>query len=211
MTTPSIPQQRVVLALFLIAISAVVWWQNSDDRFSDAAQKFAMVAVPESVAALDFTNAEASWSRLQFDSKGNLIIDTLTETALADAIALISDVAPEPQLARIDLLLSKQFGAHAGQQVMSLLTLLKNYKKMEQRWWQEKGNNIPPDYAELFQLQDQILGETVAKEMFSEQRRLINLMRASYQINNDTTLTEAEKNRALNSLQNAFQESRPSG
>lgn len=211
MTTPSIAQQRVVLTAFLAVIGAVVWWQNSSGGFNYPVQKFSMTAVPELAAALDFTNAEASWSNLQFDAQGDLIIDALTEAALVDAIALIRDPASEPQLARIELLLSKQFGADASRQVIALLPMLKNYKEVEQRWWRENSRKFPPEHAKLFQLQDQLLGETRATKMFSEQRRLANLMRASYLIRNDTTLTEAEKNQALKDLQKAFQESGPSG
>jgi lipase chaperone LimK len=41
----------------------------------------------------------------------------------------------------------------------------------------------------------------LAKQMFSEQRRLTNMMLASQQIRNDARLTQAEKERALSDLQ----------
>jgi len=48
-------------------------------------------------------------------------------------------------------------------------------------------------------------GEALAKKMFSDQRRLANMMSASLQIRNDANLTEAEKDQALIDLQTRFQ------
>jgi hypothetical protein len=145
--------------------------------------------------------AEAGWSGLQIDSQGNLQIDALTETALIDALALIPDESPELPMAQMAFLLEKQFGASASRQIMELLPALKNYKQAEQRWLEANGSKSPPPLAELFRLQDELLGETLAKKMFSEQRRLANMMLASQQIRNDASLTQTEKDRALMDLQ----------
>ena len=137
-------------------------------------------------------------------------IDALTETALADAIALMhdqtSEVASELAMARMALLLEKQFGATASQQIMALLPILKNYKEIEQRFWAENGSKTPPPHAQLFQLQDELLGKTLAEKLFSQQRRLAKVMLASHQIRNDTSLTQAEKDQALMELQKSLQE-----
>src|SRR5688500_8886756 len=109
-------------------------------------------------------------------------------------------------MARMAFLLEKQFGATASQQIMELLPILKNYKEAEQRWWEENGSKNPPPHAELFRLQDELLGETLAKKMFSEQRRLATVMLANHKIRNDPSLTQTEKDQALRDLQKTFQE-----
>jgi len=207
-TVPSIFQQRIILIVFLVIIGAAVCWQNTGST-NYPVQKFLKTPV---LVVVDFTMAESAWSGLQFDPQGNLKIDGLTETALLDAIALMHDQTSELEMARMALLLEKQFGATASQQIMALLPILKNYKEMEQRWWEENGSNNlsadkPPAYSELFQIQDELLGETRAKLMFFEQRRVIGMMLASYQIQNDMSLTQAEKDRALMKLQSNSQDS----
>ena len=204
--TPSIFQQRMVLVVFLLVIGVVVWWQNTGGSSDHPVQKFSQTPAPDSFEALDFTSAEAAWSGLAIDSQGNLQIDALTETALVDAMALMHDHASEQPMARMAFLLEKQFGATASRQIMQLLPILKNYKEAEQRWWSENGSRDPPPYAQLFQLQDELLGETRAKKMFSEQRRLANMMLASQQIRNDASLTQTEKDQALMDLQKSARE-----
>jgi hypothetical protein len=199
--TPTIVQQRIILVVFLIFIGALVWWQNAGDSAEYPVQKFSQTPDPHGVDQLDFSSAEAGWSALKIDSKGNLLIDALTETALIDAMALMDHQSSERRMARMALLLEKQFGATASRQIMELLPVLKTYKEAEQRWWEENGSKNPPSHAELFQLQDQLLGETLAKKMFSEQRRLANTMLASQRIRNDATLTQHEKDQALLDLQ----------
>jgi len=203
MATPSIVQQRVVLVVFLAIIGAVVWWQNAGDRPEYTVQKFSKPPIAD---AVDFSSAEAAWSDLRIDSQGNLQIDALTESALLDAIALMSDQPSDGRSARIAFLLEKQFGATASKQIMELLPALKNYKEAEQRWWTENGNRNPPPHAELFELQDELLGETLAKQLFSEQRRLVSVMLASQQIREDAALTPAEKEQALMRLQESVRD-----
>jgi hypothetical protein len=204
--TPSIVQQRIILVVFLVVIGALVWWQNAGGGSDSPAQKFSQTPVPDVFEALDFTIAEAAWSGLTTDSQGNLQIDALTETALVDAMAFMQGQASELPMARMAFLLEKQFGATASQQIMELLPILKNYKEAEQRWWEKNGSKNPPPHAELFRLQDELLGETLAKKMFSEQRRLVNMMLASHQIRNDASLTQTEKDQALMGLQKSVQE-----
>ena len=191
-------------------MGAVVWWQNTGSG-DYPVQKFSSTPLPDAVATLDFTSAETSWSDLHFDSEGNLTINALTEAALMDAVALLQDQTS----ARIALLLEKQFGANASQQIMALLPQLKRYQEIEQAWWEENGgNNLsanePPPHAQLFQLQDELLGEELARQLFSEQRRLMTMMQASHRIRNDTSLTPAEKEQALMELQSNFQADAPS-
>ena len=204
--TPSIVRQRIILVVFWVVIGALVWWQNTSDKSEYPVQKFSQTPVPDVLAKLDFTSAEAAWSGLQIDTQGNLKIDALTETALADAIGLMNDQTSALPMARTALLLEKQFGATASRQIMELLPALRNYKDAEQRWWSENGSRNPPPLAELFQLQDQSLGEALAKKMFSAQRRLANMMLASHQIRNDASLTQAEKDQALMALQKSMPE-----
>jgi hypothetical protein len=199
--TPSIVQQRIILVVLLVVIGAVAWWQNAGGSSDYPVQKFLQTPVPDGVDELDFTIAEAAWSDLTIDSQGNLKIDALTETALVDATALMHDKASEQPMARMAFLLEKQFGVTASQQIIELLPILKNYKEMEQRWWEENGSKNPPPHAKLFQLQDELLGKKLAKQLFSEQRRLLTMMLATHQIRNDASLTQAEKDHALINLQ----------
>jgi hypothetical protein len=203
--TPSIFQQRIVLVVFFAVLGLLAWWQNAGDTSDHPVQKFTQSSVPDVFNELDFTNAEAAWSGLQIDSQGNLKIDALTETALVDAMAFMQDQAPELTKTRMAFLLEKQFGAVASQQIMELLPVLKSYKEAEQRWWDENGSKNPPPHEELFRLQDELLGETLAQQMFSEQRRLANMMLASQRIRNDASLTQAQKDQALIDLQNTIE------
>jgi hypothetical protein len=212
--TPSIAQQRIILVVFSAAIAALAWWQSIGGRADypeqKLVQKLSPALAPDVVEKLDFTNIEAAWSGLRIDSRGNLQVDALTDTALSDAIALIRDQPSKPAselaMARTGFLLEKQFGATASRQVMELLSVLKHYKEAEQKFWEENGGKNPPPHAELFQLQDEMLGKTLAEKLFSEQRRLATVMLASQQIQNDTTLTQAEKDQALMELQTTLQE-----
>jgi hypothetical protein len=207
--TPSIVQQRIILVVVLAVIGASAWWQNAGDSSIYPVQKFSTTPLPEVVGKLNFTTAEAAWSSLKIDPQGNLQIDARTETALVDAIALMhdqpsdgaSELASELVMARTGFLLEKQFGATASRQITELIPTLKNYKEIEQRWLEENISRDPTPYAELFQLQDELLGKTMAEKLFSEQRRLANVMLASQQIQNDTRLTQEEKDQALLELQ----------
>ena len=199
--TPSLVQQRTILVVFLLLIGAVVAWSQYIGGADYPVRKFSTTPVPDAIHELDFTAAEAGWSGLRIDSQGNLQIDTLTETALVDALDVVHDQASELPMARMAFLLEKQFGPTASRQIIELLPILENYKEAEQRWWQENGSRNPPPQAELFQLQDELLGEALAKKMFSEQRRLVNMMLATHQIRSDASLTQAEKDQALMDLQ----------
>ena len=207
-------QQSIALIVLSAVIGVVVWWEYTGGNTNYPVQKFSQTPLPKVVAELDFTVAEGSWSGLQFDSQGNLLIDASTESVLVDAIAVIQEQHPGSQMARMALLLEKQFGAKASQQVMVLLLVIKDYKEMEQRWWEQYSSsdltaNKPPPHEELFQLQDELLGEELAERMFSEQRRLMTMMLANQQIRNDPNLTEAEKEQALMDLQKTFQDNVP--
>ena len=203
--TPAIKQQRIIIIAFAVIISVLVWWQQAGDRVNYAVQTFLPMPVADAVVDLDFTNAEAAWSNLQFDAQGNLQINAMTETALLDAIALISEPDSESQMARLAQLLEKQFGVNASNQIMALLPLLKNYKTLEQRWLVENQDIFPLPHEQLFQLQDELFGKALAAKMFAEQRRLSKLMLATHQIQNDSSLTLAEKEKALMQLQTDFQ------
>jgi len=211
--TPSIVQQRIILVAFVALIGVAVWWQSTGGSSNFPVQKFSKTPTSDVVEELDFTNAEAAWSGLKIDPQGNLQVDALTETALTEALVLLhsqdSEPASELTMARMALLLEKQFGAIASRQIMALLPILKNYKAAEQRWWEANGRKNPPPHTELFQLQDRLLGETLAKKMFSGQRRLVKTMLASQQIRNDTGLTQAEKEQALMDMQKALKEGAP--
>ena len=209
--TPSIVRQRIILVVFLVVIGGVELLQSFSDNSGYSVEKFSLTAMPGDAGATDFAMAEAAWSGLQFDSQGNLKIDALTETALLDAVALTQGEGAEQRTARMAFLLEKQFGSAASEQVMKLLPVLKAYKQAEQRWWQENGSKTPPPHAELFALQDRLLGGTLAKKMFSEQRRLVNIMLASQQIRNDARLSATEKDQALMRLQQGGTEEGASG
>jgi hypothetical protein len=204
--TPSIAQQRIMLVVFLVVIAAMVWWQNAGGSSDYPVAKFSQTHAPDVFDEFDFATAEAAWSALQIDSQGNLQIDALTETALIDAMALMDGQAAELQIARMAVLLEKQFGATASQQILALLPILKNYKEAEQRWWAENGSRNPPPHAELFELQDELLGETLAEKMFSEQRRLVNMMLATQKIRADASLSQTEKDQTLMDLRRTVQQ-----
>jgi len=210
---PSIAQQRIIVVVFSVVAGAVERRQNAGGSANHPVRKFSTTPVPNVVDELDFTNAEAAWSNLQIDTQGNLKIDALTETALSGAIALMHDQpsAPDSELAmaRMAFLLERQFGAAASQQIIELLPLLKHYAETQQRWWEANGSRIPPPYAELFLLQDELLGETLAKKLFSEQRRLVRTMLATQQIRNDGSQTQAEKDLALMDMQKPLKEAAP--
>ncbi|MGH1471100.1 MAG: hypothetical protein ACRBCS_07890 [Cellvibrionaceae bacterium] len=209
-------QQRIILIVFAVVVGALVWWQSADSFDDDIVQTFSIAPLPADIADLDFTFAEAAWSELQIDAEGNLKIDATLESAMVEAIAVMDGQLLELQLARMAFLFEKQFGKTASQQFMTLLPALKHYKEMEQRWWEKNTANTlaedkltanePPNYAELFQLQDELLGKTVAKKMFFDQRRIAIMMSTSLQIRNDGNLTEAEKKQALLDMQARFPE-----
>jgi len=203
--TPSVIQQRIIVIVSLVAIGVVAWWQNAGGGAEYPVQKFFKTPVPDRVSELDFTSAEVSWSSLRIDAQGNLIVDALTETALLDAVVLLREQPSALPMQRMALLLEKQFGPKASEQITELLPILKHYKDVEQRWWAANGSKNPPPHAALFRLQDELLGATLAEAMFSEQRRLMIMMLASQRIRDDSGLTQAQKDEALEGLQKSFE------
>jgi len=205
-TKRNIDRQRLALVVLFILGGAAAWWQNAGEMPTASVKTFSATELPPAVADLDFTSAAASWSDLHVDAQGALKIDGRLELALSETIALTRDEAFEAQAARIALLIEKQLGASASRQFAELLPVLQNYKEAEQRWWQENGRHSPPPYADLFALQDDMLGEALAAQLFADQRRMANVMLASYQIQHDESLTQAQKDRALMDLQSGFGE-----
>ena len=207
--TPTLAEQRFILVVFLAIVCIAVWWQRGANNSNYAGRRFSTTPLSDIVERLDFASAEAAWSGLSVDADGNLKIDALTETALADAVALIrnqtSAEASDLAMARVLFLLEKQYGANASGQISALLPVLKIYKELEQQWWQENGAKSPPPYEELFHAQDRLLGAKLAKTMFAKQRRLATMMHDSQKIRIDPKLTQAEKERALLDLQKNFQ------
>lgn len=198
---PSIALQRIILIAFFTFAGALAWWQHSSQNDNDLVRKFTAAPLPEDVVDIDFSAAEAAWSELEVNDQGMLEINAQTELALSEVITLMNQEAFDSQVDRMVFLVEKQLGASVSQQFAELLPALKNYKDVEQRWWEENGNTVPPAYAELFQLQDEILGEALAEKLFAEQRRLANVMLASYHIQQDAGLTQAQKDQALADLQ----------
>lgn len=205
--TPSMLQQRIVLVAFAAIMGIVILWQNAGDSGAYSVRKFSKSVVPADVATLDFEAAEAAWSGLHLDAYGNLRIDALTETALVDALSFMDDPA---SMKRMAFLLEKQFGQTAALQIMELLPTLKNYKDLEQRWLTKNAASNPPPYAELFNLQDELFGATVAEKLFSTQRHLANLMLRTHEIQDDANLTQAQKDLALHEVQKSVQAERAS-
>ena len=201
MQTLSITQQRIALVVFAILLGAAVMWQGARDSRDHAVLRFSPTPASADASEIDFTSAEAAWRELQIDSQGNLQIDALTESSLLDAMALLNGPRAEVATTRMALLLEKQFGATAAREIMALLPRLQRYKNAEQRWWTENGGSNPPPHAQLFQLQDELLGEALAGKLFSEQRRLMILMVANQRIRNDANLTPAQRDQALIDLQ----------
>jgi hypothetical protein len=197
---PSIAAQRIAAATILSALAVLAWWQVANDMGARA-QEFSPTPLPAELRDLDFSHAEASWSQLTIDPAGNLLIDKMTEPALGEAIDIIRSHGSEAALSRMAFLLKKQLGDVASRQVMELLPKLAAYKEAEQQWWAENAGKTPPPHEELFELQDEFLGRTLAQQMFSEQRRVVALMLETQRIRDDATLTQAEKELALIKLQ----------
>jgi hypothetical protein len=198
--TPSIATQRLAVAAFLASLVTLTWWQGAGD-LEPRVRKFLPAPLPAEVREFDFSHAEASWSQLTIGSAGNFLIDSMTEPALSEATDIIRSQGTGATLSRLGFLLEKQFGDVAGRQLMELLPRLAAYKNAEQQWWAENADKTLPRYEELFALQDDFLGKTVAQQMFSDQRRVMTLMLESQRIRNDPTLTEAEKALSLQKLQ----------
>ncbi len=202
----SIMQQRLLMVTLVALVTIVVSWLNGRFDYSAPIIKVAPPQVAEEASQLAFMNAESSWSYLEFDDEGQLIIDGRTESALIDAIALLHYQTADSQIERMSLLLEKQYGARRSQQILELLPVLKNYKEIEQDWWKEHAQLQPVPHDELFALQDQVLGKELAGKLFSEQRRLMQLMIASNEIENNPELNEEQKQHALMKLNQSFQE-----
>lgn len=203
--TPSIAIQRIILLGFFVAVGAIAWWQHSFQTDNYLVRKFEATPLPDGVADIDFGAAEAAWSELIVSPEGTLEINAQAELALSEVIALMSEDTFDLYLDRMSLLIEKQLGTAIREELAALLPALKNYKDMEQRWWEDNGSRLPPPYEELFALQDEVLGETLASQLFSEQRRVANMMLAGYHIHNDSELTQEQKDRALADLQSRFE------
>ena len=208
---PTVFQQRMTLILFLVVIGVLIWWQNTNVVIVQSVQKFSATELPSEVLALDFGATEDSWSGLSVDAQGSLVIDAHLESALVQVNSLLAGDKSEIKKERMTLLLNKQFGKAAAQEFIELLPVIKTYKEAEQRWWAENGKEVPPPFEGLYQLQDKMLGPELARTMFYEQRRLTKLMQANFQITNDGSLSQEEKEQALKELRQEFQEDVPNG
>lgn len=201
---PSIALQRIVLVVFLAAVCAMMLWQHRSENSNYLVRIFTTEPLPDAVVDLDFGAAEAAWSELSIDAEGALEINAQTDLALSEVIALMSDDAFDIQLDRMAVLIDKQLGADISQQFAELLPSLKEYKEVEEHWWAEHGNDIPPPFSKLFQLQNDVLGEALAGKLFSEQRQLAEIMLAGYRIQTDAALSQAEKDQAMMDLHSGF-------
>lgn len=207
----TIARQHIILVLLLMVIGALVWWPHAGGSAPQPVQKLSMPPLPDAIAEMDFTYAESAWNELRLDPAGNLLINAQTESALSETAVLLQNpgygqAAFTQQRARVALLLEKQLGANLSQQFMQLLIPFISYKAAEARWFEANDDNYPPPFAELFQLQDELLGEALAAQIFAGQRRMAAMMLASHQILHDPNLTEDEKDQALIDLQDAFQD-----
>lgn len=202
---PSVVLQRIIIVVLFSAVGAATWWQNPENNDSYTVRKVTARPLASDVSDIDFGAAEAAWSEVEINSAGTFAINASAELALSEVIALMSDEAFDVQLERMALLVEKQFGGGVQREFAELLPVLKNYQDLEQRWWEENGSTMPPAYAELFRLQDEVVGEDLASKLFSEQRRLAKMMLAGYHIQNDAELTQEEKDQALANLQSSFE------
>lgn len=197
---------RIVILIIVVVVTISAFWGSNLSGVKTIApvEKILPSVIHSDATNMDVAIAEQSWNRLEFDENNLLKVNEFTEAILVDVFSLLDQPATTPQLNRVGFLLEKQFSLEVSQQVVSLLPVLQHYKLLEQQWLADNANQQPPNYPDLFRLQDEVLGEEIASKLFLEQRRLMNMMRASYEIQNNRNLTDQQKQDALNALQTQF-------
>lgn len=147
--------------------------------------------LPAAVRALAAADVERAVARLHFDASGQLVIDTETESILGAAAEVLPVEPDADALARLGLLLRKQFPPEQGEQVETLLHGYLNYRRAKLAWLEHASEprNIAEEaerFATLSALQDRELGASLANRLYGEHRRLAEQMFAVEHFDGET-------------------------
>lgn len=158
----------------------------------------------------NYGEIESALADLRFENE-HLVLDANTESQFSIVLEQLPDGYETIGLDRIIFLVQQQFSNNKSQQILSLLKKMSDYKKQETAWWEKNstanaaGENV--DHVNLlFDLQDQVLGSEVAKKLYHEQRRLMQYMAATQAIEKDESLSEKQKQDALEALANTLEQ-----
>jgi hypothetical protein len=173
------PQRLVFAVMLLLIFFALMHWQNSFFQIQPR-QKVVLPDARLTDEPIDVFQADASWQKLLFDANDLLIIDEKTEPALVPLVDVWLGENPQELLFRIEYLLKKQYSDNAGDQIVSIVKKLSQYKPQERLWMVENTHVVPPSYQSLFALQDAYLGADLAEQLYGPQRAMMKAMLDGY-------------------------------
>ncbi len=153
---------------------------------------------------LNYAEIESAFAELRFESD-LLVVDANTESQFATVLERLPEGFENTHLDRVIFLAERQLDETQVPQIISLLTKISEYKKQEAMWWNDNSlTNATGDgvdnLSSLFEIQDRVLGKELAKKLFREQRRLMRHMTATVAIQKNESLSEKQKQAALEDL-----------
>jgi len=193
----------------LTEINAQVWLQPDISADQDNVEQ---VLISSKRWQFDFSLVEEKFLLIKIDQHGDLKVDE----QLADILDLVCTLLPKTldseNVQRVAILLEKMYPGGAGQQLAQVFYNFYHYRQalsetnVELLYFDDPSEAI---FRREQQLQNQFLGEGLAKKLFAKKGRIKNYLLQRKLINQNDSLTLSEKQQQLSDLKNEFQGSRP--
>ncbi len=207
-------QRGLLLSLIVMLAIHFIWQKNvviQSGAIEISPSILELSKWSASFESLNYAEIESAFADLRFESD-LLVVDADTESQFSTALEQLPEGFENTHLDRVIFLAEQQFDDVQASQIISLLTKISEYKKQEVMWWNDNSlANAAGDGVEnlglLFELQDRVLGKELAKKLFLEQRRLMRHMTATVAIQKDESLSEKQKQAALEDLAHKLEQS----
>ncbi len=165
---------------------------------------------PERISAthwqFDFEAAEQTLTKIKLNEKGELLLNETTADLLKVAVAKLPLNMTDADLQRIEILIAKGLPGKVGQQLSGVLT---NYYRYRQALIADTKKMKNTETKEIIfehtaMLQEYYLEKDIAKKLFGKKNAVTHYLYARRRINQDSNLTQEQKQQQLNVLQDRF-------
>ncbi len=165
----------------------------------------------ESAERIRFAETERALEELQLDARGGLKIDSTLEAALAQATTHLPSDAPlgPPALQRHRFLIQKALPEPAGSAFADLFAVYAGYRRAAADLLKSQAEATLTDDAQrlarLETVRREYFSPAIADALFGKEERLAEYMIALQRVEQDATLTPAQKAAASAELQRAYE------
>lgn len=208
--------QRVLLLILLVLVG-LHFFLTTANKHDGALTKISEPALAAELRSFDYSAMELAFAAMPLDDDQRLVIDANTQVNLSNAAEhliatqLVTGQSPtKPSnevLDRVALLLTKQMPARAAAQVDDIFRRYVSYhfNSLSLRQGHEQPHSLEEEiehFELLSALQDRELGLQLSEALFGQHRRLARLMFASRRLDQDQSLSPAERQARMRELQN---------